>query len=72
MKNVQNNKSHGNAGLTKQFYEGFWDEIKELLIVSTTEAKRRGEVSISQRQAIIKLIEKKTTHFLATHFFIKC
>ena len=56
---MQNNKSPGNDGLTKEFYEGFWDEIKELLIASATEAKQRGELTISQRQAIIKLIEKK-------------
>ena len=54
MKNMQNNKSPGN-----EFYEGFWDEIKQLLIASATEANPRGELSISQRQAIIKLIEKK-------------
>ena len=49
MKNMQNNKPPGNDG----FYEGFWDKIKELLIASTIEAKHRGELSISQRQAII-------------------
>ena len=59
MKNKQSYKSPGNDGLTKEFYEGFWDEMKELLISSATEAKHRGELSISQRQAIIKLIEKK-------------
>ena len=48
-KNMQNNKSPGSDGLTKEFYEGFWDEIKELLIASATEAKQRGELSISQR-----------------------
>ena len=50
MKNMQDNKSPGNDGLTKQFYEGFWDEIKELLITSVTEAKSRSELSISQRK----------------------
>ena len=55
---MQTNKSPGNDRLTKEFYEGFWDEMKELLISSATEAKHRGELSIS-RQAIIKLIEKK-------------
>ena len=39
MKIMQNNKS-GNHGLTKEFYEGFWDEIKQLLITSATEAKQ--------------------------------
>ena len=32
MKNMQNNKSPGNNRLSKEFYEGFWDEIKELLV----------------------------------------
>ena len=59
MKNRQNNKSPGNDGLTKEFYGGFWDEIKGLLIASASEAKHRGELTISQRQVIIKLIEKK-------------
>ena len=36
----------------------FWDETKECLIVSATEGKHRGELSISQRQAVIKLMEK--------------
>ena len=60
MKNMHNNKSLENDGLTKEYYEGFCDEIKELFIASVTEAKNKGQLSISQRQAIIKLIGKKT------------
>ena len=41
MKNMENSKSPGNDGLTEKYYEGFWDEIKELLIASATEAKER-------------------------------
>ena len=59
MKHMQNNKSPRNDGLAKEFYEGFWDDIKELLIASVREAKSKGELCISQRQAMIKLIEKK-------------
>ena len=33
----------------------FVDEIKELLIASATEAKHRGQLTISQRQAIIEI-----------------
>ena len=70
---MQNNKSPGNDGLTKKFIEGFWDEIKELLIASVTEAKSKDELGFSQRQAIIKLIKKrwrqKIHKKLATHYF---
>ena len=29
---MENNKSPGNDGLTKEFYVSFWNEIKELFI----------------------------------------
>ena len=57
---MQNDKSPGNDGLTKEFYETFWNELKEIFVHSVLEAKEKGHLSISQRQAIIKLIEKKT------------
>ena len=56
---MQNDKSPGNDGLTKEFYETFWNELKEIFVDSVLEAKEKGHLSISQRQAIIKLIEKK-------------
>ena len=56
---MENNKSPGNDGLTKEFYVFFWDEFKELLISSSRTALEKKDLSISQRQAIIKLIEKK-------------
>ena len=46
-------------GLTKEFYETYWIELKEIFVDSVSEAKERGILSTSQRQAIIKLIEKK-------------
>ena len=55
---MQNNKSPGNDGLTKEFYETFWDELKEIFVNSVKEAKEIGRLSTSQRQVIIKLIEK--------------
>ena len=56
---MENDKSPGNDGLTKEFYVTFWDDIKATFISSLKQAKERKELSISQRQAIIKLIEKK-------------
>ena len=56
---MENNISPGNDGLNKEFYVFFWDEFKELLISSSRTALEKKDLSISQRQAIIKLIEKK-------------
>ena len=59
MKSMKNDKSPGNDGLTKEFHVTFWDDIKATFVSSLKQAKERKELSISQRQAIIKFIEKK-------------
>ena len=55
---MPNNKSPGNDGLTKEFYETFWEELKTPLIFSFECAFIKVELSLSQKQAVIKLIEK--------------
>ena len=52
-------KSPGNDRLTKEFYETFWDELKDSFINSIKLAYQKKALSISQQQAVIKLIEKK-------------
>ena len=56
---MPNNKSPGNDGIKKEFYEAFWEELKTLLLLSVNKAFKVGELIISQKQAVIKLIEKK-------------
>ena len=58
-KRIPNNKSPGNDGLTKEFYETFWDELKDSFINSIKLAYQKKALSTSQRQAVIKLIERK-------------
>ena len=52
-------KSSGHDGLTKEFYEYFWEDLKFYFINSLKQSKIEGNLSISQRQAVIKLIVKK-------------
>ena len=56
---MSNNKSPGNDGVTKEFYKTFWEDLKKPMCASITKAFHRGELSHSQKQATIKLIEKK-------------
>ena len=68
MKGILNNKSPGNDGLTKEFNETFWDELKDSFINSIKLAYQKKALSTSQRQAVIKLIEKKDHDKLETNF----
>ena len=53
------NKSPGNDGLSKEFYLCFFDLLGQPLLETLNAALNEGELSPSQRQAIITLIEKK-------------
>ena len=59
LKGMPDNKSPGNDGLTKEFYETFWSDIKIPFLENVLFSFDIGELSISQRQSMIKLIEKK-------------
>ena len=43
MKSMENDKSPRKNGLTKEFYETFWDDIKATLISSIKQVKKRKE-----------------------------
>ena len=58
---MQNNKTTGNDGLTKEFYGTLWNEKKYIFLKSLKQAKEKNQLSTSQHQAVIKLIEKKDT-----------
>jgi len=57
--NMSLGKSPGNDGLTIEFYKCFWEHLKQPLFNSAIYSKIHGSLSVSQKQAIIKLLEKK-------------
>jgi len=55
----QNDKAPGEDGFTVEFYAYFFELLENDLIASFNEAHEKGELSISQRRAIITLIPKE-------------
>ena len=59
LNSMQANKSPGNDGLTKEFYVAFFYHLGPKLLNTFKFAFNHGELSSSQKQAVITLIEKK-------------
>ena len=59
LKKVPNSKSPGNDELTAEFYKTSWNLLGQQLTDSLNYSFEHGELSTSQKQAIIKLIDKK-------------
>ena len=56
---MKNGKSPGNDGFTKEFYTAFFGELGSLLLKTFNYSFVKGELSSSQKQAVIILIQKK-------------
>ena len=56
---MPSNKMPGNDGITKEFYVAFYQFIDKNFIDSANYSFRIGELSPSQKQAVITLLEKK-------------
>ena len=56
---MKNGKTSGNDGLMKEFYVCFFGELGMLLLKSLNYSHLVGELSTSQKQAVVTLIEKK-------------
>ena len=59
LKSFADGKSPGNDGLTTEFYRWFWPIVGRNVTDSLNYSYEHGKLSNSQRQAIIKPIEKK-------------
>ena len=59
LKTFPSAKTPGNDGIPIEFYNTFWPLLSDILIDSCNEAFMKKEMSPSQRQAVITLIEKQ-------------
>ena len=59
LKTFQKNKTPGKDGLKVEFYLAFWPIFGKHLVTCLNYAHDHGELSTSQRQAVITLLEKK-------------
>ena len=55
----QNKKTPGDDGIPIEFYKKFWPLVNECFIRCVNECFEKGEMSNSQKRAVITLIEKK-------------
>ena len=46
---MPNNKSPGNDGLTKEFFLSFWDDIKDIYVISNRTAGIKKEFNVKDR-----------------------
>ena len=58
-KELKPSKSPGSDGLTVMFYRSFWAQLSPLLMNSYKEGWQEGDLSNSQKESVIRLIEKK-------------
>ena len=59
LSSVKNGKGPGNDGFIKEFYVAFFGELGPLLLKTFNYSFGKGELSASQKQAVITLIQKK-------------
>ena len=59
LNSMTNCKTSGNDGLTREFYVCFFEQLGKLLVSTLNYSFGHGEMSTSQKQAVIVLIQKK-------------
>ena len=59
LKNMPKNKTPGNDGLSSEWYLSFWNIIGAFIVKVLNFGLNKGELSSSQKQAVITLLEKE-------------
>ena len=56
---MQNRKSPGSDGLTKEFYDFFWIDIKQYYLECLRQCEESGEMTESQKKGLVRVSYKK-------------
>ena len=66
LNDMEADKSPGTDGLPAEFYKFFWNDISDTLIKALNYGYEVGQLSVTQRRGVIKLLPKKDTipHFI--------
>ena len=59
LKDMSLNKTPGSDGLPVEFYKMFWCDISDHLLNALNYAYHKGQLSVSQKRGVIKLIPCK-------------
>ena len=59
LQSMKDGKSPANDGLTKEFHIAFFGELGPMMLKAFNLAFKKGELSTSQKQAVITLIKKR-------------
>ena len=65
---LKKNKSPGNDGLTSEFYQAFWQELKPIFMKMLCEAFQKGILPDRTKKSIITLIFKKGDRTLLKNY----
>ena len=61
LKDMSLNKTPGSDGLPVEFYKVFWGDVSDHLLNALNYAYHKGQLSVSQKRGVIKIIPKKDT-----------
>jgi len=57
---VESEKTPGTDGLPAEFYKVFWKDISSILITALNFAYELGQLSITQKEALLSLSPRRT------------
>ena len=65
---LKNNESPGEDGLTKEFFNYFWENLVDLYLECLDECESTGELCDSQKKGLVRISYKKLERILIKNY----